>query len=92
MNLTAPMQPKIATIENQEAIKTFNGRIKRPSLEFLVLAIFPALRYAKVGNTKSRGVNPIAPQMDTKSPKKGIAAAIRVTRVMYMEVKESRIK
>lgn len=90
MNLTAPMQPKIATIENQEAIKTFNGRIKRPSLEFL--AIFPALRYAKAGNTKSRGVNPIAPQMDTKSPKKGIAAAIRVTRVMYMEVKESRIK
>jgi hypothetical protein len=29
--------------------------------------------------------------MDTKSPKNGIAAAIRVTRIMYMEVKKSRI-
>lgn len=90
MNLTAPMQPRIATIENQVAIKIFNGFIKRPSLEFLV--IFPALRYAKAGNTKSRGVNPIAPQIDTKSPKNGIAAAIRVTRTMYKEVKVSLLK
>lgn len=90
MNLTAPMQPKTATIENQVAIKIFNGRIKRPSLE--LLAVLPALRYAKTGNTKSKGVNPIAPQIDTKSPKKGIAAAIRVTRTMYMEVKISRAR
>lgn len=88
MNLTAPMQPKIATIENQIAIKTFNGRIKRPTLE--LLAVLLALRCAKAGNTKSKGVKPIAPQMDTKSPKNGMAAAIRVTRTMYMEVKISR--
>lgn len=90
MNLTAPMQPKIATIENQVAIKIFTDLIKRASLE--CLAILPTLRYAKAGKTKSRGVNPIAPQMDTKSPKNGIAAAIRVTRTMYMEVKESRAR
>jgi len=89
MDLTAPMQPKIATTENQVAIKIFNGFIKRPSFEFLDM--FPALRYAKAGNTKSKGVNPIAPQMDTKSPKKGIAAAIRVTRIMYVEVKKSLV-
>lgn len=84
MDLTAPIQPKTATIENQVAIKMFNSFIKIPSLEFL--AMLPALRYAKAGNTKSKGVNPIAPQMDTKSPKNGTAAAIRVTRLMYMEV------
>lgn len=89
MDLTAPMQPKIATIENHIAIKILSGFIKRPSLEFLTM--FPALRYAKAGNTKSKGVNPIAPQMETKSPKKGIAAAISVTRIMYMEVNKSLI-
>jgi len=90
MNLTAPMQPNIATNENQVANKIFNGRRKVPSLESL--AVLGALRYAKAGNTKSKGVNPIAPQMETKSPKKGIAAAIRVTRTMYMEVKISRVR
>lgn len=90
MSLTAPMQPKIATNEKQVAIKIFNGRRKGPSLE--LLGALPALRYAKAGNTKSKGVNPIAPQMDTKSPKKGTAAAIRVTRTMYMEVKISRVR
>jgi hypothetical protein len=54
------------------------------------LGSFPTFRNAKAGSTKSRGVNPTAPQTDTKSPKKGIAAATRVIAAMYTEVYISR--
>lgn len=80
MNLTAPMQPNTATTENQEAIAKLRSCIERRSLVFL--GILPTFKYATAGKTKSSGVNPIAPQMDTKSPKKGMAAAIRVIRTM----------
>jgi hypothetical protein len=54
------------------------------------LGNFPAFRNANAGSTKSRGVKPTAPQTDTKSPKKGIAAATRVIAAMYTEVYISR--
>ncbi|RZS22255.1 hypothetical protein BHM03_00054999 [Ensete ventricosum] len=72
MNLTAPMLPTTATMENHAAMVRCSTCITRRSLAFL--GILPALRKAKAGKTKSKGVNPIAPQMDTKSPKKGIEA------------------
>lgn len=80
MNLTAPMQPKIATTENQVAIDMLKSRNKK--LHTGLLGIFPAFRYAIAGNTKSSGVKPTAPHMATKSPKKGIAAAMRVITVI----------
>ncbi|MFS7930686.1 hypothetical protein Hanom_Chr04g00347191 [Helianthus anomalus] len=87
MNLTAPMQPITATAENQVAITIFRITM---GLEFL--GIFPAFKCAKTGNTKSSGVNPMAPQMDTKSPKNGMAAATKVIKPMYIEVNTSRRK
>ena len=74
------MQPNTATTENQVAIARLRSSIERRS--FVFFGILPAFKYATEGKTKSSGVNPIAPQMDTKSPKKGMAAAIRVTRTM----------
>lgn len=80
MNLIAPMQPNNATTENQTEIETL--RICIATRSFLFFKVLPDLRKAKDGNTKSSGVKPIAPQMATKSPKNGIAAAIRVMRDM----------
>lgn len=74
------MQPKTATRENSAAMKKLATLTRRLKLEFL--CIFPAIKKAKAGNTKSKGVNPIAPQMATKSPKNGIAAEIRVMMMM----------
>jgi hypothetical protein len=48
----------------------------------MFFGILPDFKYAMAGKTKSNGVNPMAPHMDTKSPKKGIAAAMRVIRTM----------
>ena len=48
------------------------------------------LRSANAGSTKSKGVNPTAPQTDTKSPKKGIAAETSVITAMYADVYVSR--
>lgn len=89
MNFTAPMQPNTATTENQVAIARL--RIISEYRIFVSLGAFPAFMYAKTGKTKSSGVKPIAPQIATKSPKKGMAAAIRVIRAMYIEVNRRRI-
>lgn len=80
MNLTAPMQPSIATKENQIAMAMLIICTRSFSLPFL--GILPDFRKPKAGKTKSRGVNPIAPQMETKSPKNGMAAAVRVIKAI----------
>lgn len=84
------MHPKIATAENHIATARLRNKIGNRRLAFLW--ILPAFIYAKTGNTKSSGVNPIAPQIATKSPKKGIAAATSVIRLMYTEVSTNRRK
>ena len=80
MNLTAPMQPKTATTENQAAIPRLRNISEWATVVFL--GVLPAFRYAKAGKMKSSGVNPIAPQIETKSPKKGMAAEMSVIRTM----------
>lgn len=80
MNLTAPIQPNTATIENQMAIAMFSN--STGNLSFVFDGILPAFICAKTGNTKSNGVKPIAPQIETKSPKKGMAEATNVTSPM----------
>lgn len=77
MNLTAPMQPITATAENHVAIRMLKKKI---GVEFF--GNFPAFKCANTGNTKSSGVNPMAPHMDTKSPKNGMAAATSVITAM----------
>ena len=72
INWTAPMQPNTARTENQVAIAKLRSCIERRHLASL--GIHPTFKYTTEGKTKSGGVNPIAPQMDTKSPKKGTAA------------------
>lgn len=90
MNLTAPMQPSTATAENQATIAKLRSSKDRYILVFWCLLLLLAFRYAIAGNTKSSGVNPIAPHIDTKSPKNGMAAATSVMRAIYMEVQTSR--
>lgn len=77
MNLTAPIQPITATAENHMAITMFNITI---GLELFGNLL--AFKCANTGNTKSSGVNPMAPHMATKSPKNGMAAATSVIRPM----------
>ncbi|KAL0003568.1 hypothetical protein SO802_017349 [Lithocarpus litseifolius] len=74
------MQPNTAMTENQVAIAKLRSCIERRYL--VSLGILPTFKYTTEGKTKSSGVNPIAPKMYTKSPKKGTAAAIRVIRAM----------
>jgi hypothetical protein len=74
------MQPNTATTENQVAIAKLRSCTDMRSSMFF--GILPDFKYAMAGKTKSNGVNPMAPHMDTKSPKKGIAAAMRVIRTM----------
>jgi len=88
MDLIAPMHASAPMIENKiatAALIIFTAHCN-PGLSGIVLV----LRRASAGSTKSRGVNPTAPQTDTKSPKKGIAAETRVIMAMYADVYVSR--
>ena len=73
------MDPRIATIVYRTMIVTLTTHTKR----FLG---FRTVRYAMMGMMKSRGVKPIAPQRATKSPKNGMAAAMRVIMIVYTVV------
>jgi len=84
----APMHASTPMIENKTAtaaLSTFTAYCD-PRLSGSLLVF----RSANPGSTKSRGVNPTAPQIDTKSPKNGIAAETRVITAMYAEVYISR--
>ncbi len=80
-----PIAPKMATNVYKTTIPMLNAQKIR-------LLGFLTRRNASIGKMKSRGVNPIAPQSATKSPKNGMAAAIRVTSAVYIEVTSSRAK
>ena len=88
IDLIAPMHARAPMIENKIATAApsiFTAHCN-PGLSGIVLV----LRSANAGSTKSKGVNPTAPQTDTKSPKKGIAAETSVITAMYADVYVSR--
>lgn len=88
IDLIAPMHASTPIIEKKMATaepSTFTA-YRNPWLSGSLLVF----RNANAGSTKSRGVNPTAPQIDTKSPKNGIAAETSVIAAMYAEVYKSR--